>query len=82
LGTDAVAVGTVPGAVATDVVAGAAADVVAGGGADVVAGAAADVVAGGGADVVAGAAADAPPEADDAGAGLTAVLFDAADVAP
>jgi hypothetical protein len=66
LGTDAVAVGTVPGAVATDVVAGAAAD----------------VVAGGGADVVAGAAADAPPEADDAGAGLTAVLFDAADVAP
>jgi len=49
----------------------------------VVAGVEAGVVAGVEAGVVAGAAADAPPpEADDAGAGLTAPVADAVDVAP
>jgi hypothetical protein len=41
-----------------------------------------DVVAGAAADVVAGAAADVVAEADDAAAGLTPVVADAADVAP
>jgi hypothetical protein len=77
LGTDAVAVGTVPGAVA-----GAAADVVAGTVPGAVVGAVTDVVAGAAADVVAGAAADVVAEADDAAAGLTPVVADAADVAP
>jgi hypothetical protein len=77
LGADAVAVDTVLGAVAGTVP-----GAVAGAGADVVAGAAADVVAGAEADVVAGAAADAPPEADDAGGDVAAVVADAADVAP
>ena len=69
LGTDAVAVGTVPGAVA-GAVPGAVAGTVPG------------VVAGAVADVVAGAAPDAPPAADEAGGGVAAVVADAGDVAP